>query len=143
MVGSGCCHHTFLCSSFFGLDESGCLQAHVHAPGAKACLVQIMESLGGDQAWFDRFLAEHAAVLYYWVCIGFYLVSPKNAYNFMQRVEHHAADTYSECSSMCVGAGVGVGGCGCGCGYGWVWIRVWAAAASSRAKSEEVCMGVG
>jgi len=56
--------------------------------------MQIMESLGGDQAWFDRFLAEHAAVLYYWVCIGFYLVSPKNAYNFMQRVEHHAADTY-------------------------------------------------
>mmetsp|Transcript_27369 Transcript_27369/g.70484 ORF Transcript_27369/g.70484 Transcript_27369/m.70484 type:complete len:444 (-) Transcript_27369:618-1949(-) len=58
--------------------------------------LQIMESLGGDQAWFDRFLAEHAAVLYYWVCIGFYLVSPKNAYNFMQRVEHHAADTYTE-----------------------------------------------
>mgnify|MGYP006283428017 CR=1 FL=1 len=60
------------------------------------CCAQIMESLGGDQAWFDRFLAEHAAVLYFWVCIGFYLVSPKNAYNFMQRVEHHAADTYSE-----------------------------------------------
>jgi len=59
--------------------------------------MQIMESLGGDQAWFDRFLAEHAAVFYYWMCIGFYLASPKNAYNFMQRVEHHAADTYSEC----------------------------------------------
>ncbi len=26
--------------------------------------LQIMESLGGDQAWFDRFLAEHAAVFY-------------------------------------------------------------------------------
>ncbi|GFH31862.1 ubiquinol oxidase, partial [Haematococcus lacustris] len=55
-----------------------------------------MESLGGDQAWFDRFLAEHAAVLYYWLLIAFYLVSPKVAYNFMQRVEHHAADTYCE-----------------------------------------------
>mmetsp|Transcript_11681 Transcript_11681/g.25046 ORF Transcript_11681/g.25046 Transcript_11681/m.25046 type:complete len:421 (+) Transcript_11681:151-1413(+) len=58
--------------------------------------LQIMESLGGDQVWFDRFLAEHAAILYYWVLIFFYLVSPKLAYNFMQRVEFHAADTYTE-----------------------------------------------
>jgi len=87
---------------------------------------QIMESLGGDQAWFDRFLAEHAAVFYYWVCIAFYLVSPKNAYNFMQRVEHHAADTYSECMqslcvcvSMCVGEWLGVWM------SEWVWVWVW------------------
>lgn len=57
---------------------------------------QIMESLGGDRAWFDRFIAEHAAVFYYWVLIAFYLVSPRMAYNFMQRVELHAADTYCE-----------------------------------------------
>ncbi|GLC63666.1 hypothetical protein PLESTF_000061000 [Pleodorina starrii] len=57
--------------------------------------LQIMESLGGDRAWFDRFVAEHAAVFYYWVLILFYLVSPRMAYNFMQRVELHAADTYS------------------------------------------------
>ncbi|KXZ56602.1 hypothetical protein GPECTOR_1g541 [Gonium pectorale] len=57
--------------------------------------LQIMESLGGDRAWVDRFIAEHAAVLYYWVLIGFYLVSPRMAYNFMQRVELHAADTYT------------------------------------------------
>ncbi|KAG2495749.1 hypothetical protein HYH03_006346 [Edaphochlamys debaryana] len=57
--------------------------------------LQIMESLGGDRAWFDRFVAEHAAILYYWVLILFYLVSPKMAYNFMERVEHHAADTYT------------------------------------------------
>ena len=24
-----------------------------------------MESLGGDQAWIDRFIAQHAAVVYY------------------------------------------------------------------------------
>ncbi|GIL72790.1 hypothetical protein Vretimale_4432 [Volvox reticuliferus] len=57
--------------------------------------LQIMESLGGDRAWLDRFIAEHAAVFYYWVLIFFYLVSPRMAYNFMQRVELHAADTYS------------------------------------------------
>lgn len=39
---------------------------------------------------------QHAALLYYWLLIGFYLVSPKLAYNFMQRVELHAYDTYGE-----------------------------------------------
>lgn len=57
--------------------------------------LQIMESLGGDRVWFDRFIAQHAALFYYWVMIAYYLVSPKDAYNFMQRVEHHAADTYA------------------------------------------------
>lgn len=32
-----------------------------------APLVQIMESLGGDRGWAERFIAEHAAILYYWV----------------------------------------------------------------------------
>ncbi|KAG1670419.1 hypothetical protein FOA52_010154 [Chlamydomonas sp. UWO 241] len=58
--------------------------------------LQIMESLGGDQSWFDRFVAEHSAIAYYWLLIVFYLVSPKVAYNFMQRVELHAMDTYAE-----------------------------------------------
>lgn len=29
--------------------------------------LQIMEALGGDLKWIDRFVAEHAAVVYYWV----------------------------------------------------------------------------
>lgn len=29
--------------------------------------LQIMESLGGDQYWSDRFLGQHAAIFYYWV----------------------------------------------------------------------------
>lgn len=45
-----------------------------------------------------RFLAEHAALSYYWLLIIFYLISPKVAYNFMQRVEHHASDTYGQWS---------------------------------------------
>ena len=28
--------------------------------------LMIMESLGGDQLWIDRFMAQHAAVFYYW-----------------------------------------------------------------------------
>lgn len=53
-----------------------------------------MESLGGDQLWFDRFVAEHAAIVYYWVLIGMYLLSPKDAYVFSELVEWHATDTY-------------------------------------------------
>ena len=38
--------------------------------------LQIMESLGGDQYWVDRFLAQHAAVFYYWTVVGFFAVRP-------------------------------------------------------------------
>lgn len=59
-----------------------------------------METLGGDQSWLDRVIAEHAALLYYWMLIAFYLINPKTAYNFMQRVELHAYDTYGEPSPL-------------------------------------------
>ena len=29
--------------------------------------LRIMESLGGDTLWSDRFLARHAAIIYFWV----------------------------------------------------------------------------
>ena len=29
--------------------------------------LKIMESLGGDGLWIDRFIAQHAAFFYYWV----------------------------------------------------------------------------
>lgn len=54
----------------------------------------IMESLGGSQHWIDRFLAQHVALLYYWIIIGLYLISPKSAYHFMELVEGHAYHTY-------------------------------------------------
>eukprot|EP00892_Ulva_mutabilis_P010477 jgi/Ulvmu1/7801/UM004_0030.1 len=58
--------------------------------------LQIMESLGGDKSWFDRFVAQHSAILYYWFLILFYAVSPKQAYLFSDLVEGHAMDTYTE-----------------------------------------------
>ncbi|GMH39800.1 hypothetical protein BSKO_07698 [Bryopsis sp. KO-2023] len=58
--------------------------------------LQIMEALGGDQLWIDRFLALHAAIVYYWFLLLFYLLSPKTAYNFSELVENHAVDTYTE-----------------------------------------------
>ncbi len=57
--------------------------------------LQIMEALGGDALWIDRFLAQHGAILYYWVLVGFYLLFPNLAYNFSELVESHASDTYA------------------------------------------------
>ncbi|WP_204153296.1 alternative oxidase [Leptolyngbya sp. CCY15150] len=56
----------------------------------------IMEDLGGNDRWIDRFLAQHAALLYYWIVVGLYLVTPKSAYHFMELVEGHAYDTYDK-----------------------------------------------
>lgn len=49
--------------------------------------LQIMESLGGDQFWIDRFMAQHAAVFYYWVLIAFFAFFPSLAYMFSELVE--------------------------------------------------------
>jgi len=56
----------------------------------------IMESLGGDQRWLDRFLGQHGAVAYYWILVLFFFVDPKWSYNFSRLIEAHAVDTYGE-----------------------------------------------
>lgn len=56
----------------------------------------IMESLGGNALWADRFLARHSALLYYMVLLVLFLFSPKTAYNSSELLEMHAVDTYSE-----------------------------------------------
>lgn len=56
--------------------------------------LKIMESLGGDRLWVDRFFAQHAAFAYYWILNFLFLISPKIAYNFSELIEMHAVDTY-------------------------------------------------
>jgi ubiquinol oxidase len=56
----------------------------------------IMEELGGDKVWFDRFLARSVALLYYWIIVALYVVHPKAAYNFMELVEGHAYNSYNK-----------------------------------------------
>ena len=56
----------------------------------------IMESLGGDRNWVNRFLARHTALIYYWIIIALYLVHPRAAYHFMEQVEEHAFHSYDE-----------------------------------------------
>lgn len=56
----------------------------------------IMESLGGDQKWVDRFCAQHAAIIYYCVLAVLWFLSPTLAYNFSELIEAHAVDTYEQ-----------------------------------------------
>lgn len=56
----------------------------------------IMEDLGGDKRWTDRFLARHVALLYYWIIVLLYLINPNGAYHFMELVEGHAYNTYNK-----------------------------------------------
>ena len=56
----------------------------------------IWESLGGDQEWFVRFVAQHCAVLYFFGLSILWLVSPSMSYNFSELIEMHAVDTYAQ-----------------------------------------------
>ncbi|XP_021719762.1 ubiquinol oxidase 4, chloroplastic/chromoplastic [Chenopodium quinoa] len=56
----------------------------------------IMEELGGNAWWFDRFLAQHIAVFYYFMTVGMYIISPRMAYHFSECVENHAFETYDK-----------------------------------------------
>lgn len=47
----------------------------------------IMEALGGDQLWIDRFFAQHCAVFYFWAIIAVFVFSPSLAYVFSELVE--------------------------------------------------------
>jgi len=54
----------------------------------------IMESLGGDQRWWVRFLAQHSAIVYYALLCILWAVSPSLSYKFSELLESHAVNTY-------------------------------------------------
>ncbi len=56
----------------------------------------IMEDLGGDKRFIDRFFAQHTAFVYYWITCLIYLLSPSMAYNLSEQIEEHAYHTYDE-----------------------------------------------
>ncbi|MEH2238492.1 alternative oxidase [Nostoc sp.] len=56
----------------------------------------IMESLGGNRIWGDRFIAQHIAVAYYWVVVPLYMLFPSYAYYLMELIEDHAYHTYDD-----------------------------------------------
>lgn len=56
----------------------------------------IMESLGGDQRWWVRFLAQHSAIAYFIGLCFLWALSPSLSYKFSELLETHAVNTYSE-----------------------------------------------
>lgn len=56
----------------------------------------IIESLGGNKFWADRFVARLGAFFYYWIIVFVYMISPEAAYHYMQLVEEHAYETYDK-----------------------------------------------
>ena len=55
-----------------------------------------MESLGGDQRWWVRFLAQHSAIAYYFALVALFAISPSSSYKFSEMLETHAVHTYSQ-----------------------------------------------
>lgn len=55
-----------------------------------------MESLGGDQPYYVRFLAQHSAFAYYIALCILWMISPTLSYKFSEMLETHAVDTYGQ-----------------------------------------------
>ena len=58
--------------------------------------LKIMESLGGNSKWWNRFIARHGAMAYYGVLLILFMTSPRLAYLSSELLEMHAVDTYTE-----------------------------------------------
>ena len=58
--------------------------------------LMIMESLGGDQRWWVRFMAQHSAIAYYIGLCLLWALSPTLSYKFSELLETHAVNTYSQ-----------------------------------------------
>lgn len=56
----------------------------------------IMESLGGDQRWWVRFMAQHSALAYYLGLCMLWAISPTLSYKFSELLETHAVNTYGQ-----------------------------------------------
>eukprot|EP00569_Conticribra_weissflogii_P004956 CAMPEP_0171332290 /NCGR_PEP_ID=MMETSP0878-20121228/3255_1 /TAXON_ID=67004 /ORGANISM="Thalassiosira weissflogii, Strain CCMP1336" /LENGTH=640 /DNA_ID=CAMNT_0011832989 /DNA_START=300 /DNA_END=2222 /DNA_ORIENTATION=- len=56
----------------------------------------IMESLGGDQPYWVRFLSQHSALAYYIGLCILWMLSPSLSYKFSEMLETHAVDTYGQ-----------------------------------------------
>lgn len=72
------------------------LRAHFAEADNEAMHTQVMEDLGGGTAWGDRFIAQHVALVYFWLGVAIFAASPAAAYDFNRRVEEHAFHTYDE-----------------------------------------------
>jgi ubiquinol oxidase len=69
---------------------------HLNEEINEAQHLRIMESIGGDALWWNRFIARHVAMVYYVVLVVLFMASPRTAYMSSELLERHAVDTYEE-----------------------------------------------
>lgn len=81
-----------------GLCATGSVECMHHS---KLWLSPIPPMRRGDERWFDRFVAGHAAVVYYWILVVTYMVSPKTSYQFSELVEGHATGQEGDAPVAC------------------------------------------
>ncbi|KAJ0568762.1 putative ubiquinol oxidase (non-electrogenic) [Helianthus annuus] len=89
----GYINHVF---SFGWWRKSEYLKVHFAESWNEMHHLLIMEELGGNAWWFDRFLAQHIAIFYYFMTVFMYALSPRMAYHLSECVESHAFETYDK-----------------------------------------------
>ncbi|KAK1422564.1 hypothetical protein QVD17_17847 [Tagetes erecta] len=82
--------------SFGWWRKSDYLKVHFAESWNEMHHLLIMEELGGNAWWFDRFLAQHIAIFYYFMTVFMYAFSPRMAYHLSECVETHAFETYDK-----------------------------------------------
>ena len=87
------CLHFYETLGLWQIDEK-LRKQHFEEEANETNHLLIMEALGGEALWIDRFFARHASMAYYIILLGFYFLSPQLAYKASELLERHAVDTY-------------------------------------------------
>ena len=82
-----------------GEDHIYLMKEHFYQALNETEHLEEMELREGNKYWVDRFFAKHLVLLYYWIMVGYYLLSPKNAYDINMKIEKHAYETYVKYSA--------------------------------------------
>ena len=64
-----------------GPDHLYLMRQHFEQSAIETDHLEYMESKGGNLYFIDRFVAKHLVLIYYWVNIFYYWLSPKLAYH--------------------------------------------------------------
>ena len=87
--------HIYETLGWWGIDGE-LRKQHAEQEYNETLHLQIMESMGADRLWWNRFLARHLSIAYFVTLIIFYLFSPRMAYLSSELLERHAVDTYDQ-----------------------------------------------
>ena len=82
-----------------GEDHIYLMKEHFYQALNETEHLEEMETRGGNEFWIDRFFAKHLVLLYYWIMVAYYFISPIDAYDINMKIEKHAYETYVKYSA--------------------------------------------